>query len=70
MAFGDGLSVNQLITMRDRIADTCVRVMDMPEEVREANSSKGGASPVQAGQVSAFFAVMLDEAIDRRLTEG
>lgn len=66
----ESLSDEDLLRILRSIADTCVRVTQMPDEERHYVGKKGGASPEQAGTLSAVFAFhLLREAERRGLSE-
>ncbi len=64
--FGDSLTTEQLITLRDRLGNKCVEVLDMPEDALTAHGPKGQTSPEEFGSVIGFFTILAQRALDSR----
>lgn len=62
----ESLTDEQLIERRAILADTCIRVLAMPDDVRTATGPKGQASPEQAGSLTAMFAWHAMQECERR----
>lgn len=56
----------QLLSQLSTVADSCVRVVEMPHAERHAVRGKLGASANEAGAMNAIFATMMLAEAERR----